>query len=135
MILSIDLRKRVIAAVDDGMRVDEAAKVFKVCQRVIYNWQLLRKTTNSLAPKTGYQHGHSHKITDLDQFKVFADKHKHCTSSQMKIEWKRLTGIDVSQSVILRSLKKIDYTFKKKHSVMLKQIKKNGNYSWKKLGT
>jgi len=40
MVLSIDLRKRVIAAVDNGMHVDEAVKVFKVCRRVIYNWLL-----------------------------------------------------------------------------------------------
>lgn len=135
MVLSIDLRKRVIAAVDDGMHIDEAAKVFKVCRRVIYNWLSLRKTTNSLTPKSGYQNGHSHKITDLDQFKIFAEKYKHCASPQMKIEWKRLTGVDVSKSVILRTLKKIGYTFKKKHFVMQKQIKKNVSYSWKKLKT
>lgn len=128
MVFSIDLRKRVIAAVDDGMHVDEAAKVFKVCRRVIYNWLLLRIVTSSLMPKSGYQHGHSHKITDLDQFKIFAEKHNHCTARQMKTEWTILTGIDVSETVILRTLKKIGYTFKKKHFVMLKQIKKNGNY-------
>jgi transposase len=133
MVLSVDLRKRVVAAVDGGMTITEAAKVFKVCKRVIYNWLLLRKITDSLEPKSGYQHGHSHKITDLDQFKTFAEKHRYCTSSQMKIEWKKLTGVDVSKPVILRTLKKIGFTFKKKHFVIPKQIKKNGNYSWKKL--
>ena len=71
MVYSIDLRKRVIAAIDNGMRITEAAKIFKVCRSVIYDWQDLFKTTNNIAPKSGYQKGHSSKITDWDQFKLF----------------------------------------------------------------
>ncbi len=113
MAFSIDLRKRVIAAVDDGMQITKAAKVFQVCRRTIYLWQDLLKKTNNFAPKFGYQKGHSHKITDWDQFKVFVEKHKHCASPQMRVEWKKLTNIDVSESVMLRALKKIGYTSKK----------------------
>lgn len=130
--LGIDLRKRVIAAVDNGMHIDEAAKIFNVCRRVIYNWLSLRKVTNSLAPKSGYQHGHSHKVTDWDQFRDFAEKHKYCTCLQMTVEWEKLTGTSISESVIQRSLKKMGYTSKKKHFTMPKQIKKNVSYSWKK---
>ena len=124
MAFSIDLRERVIAAIDSGMQITEAAKVFKVCRSVIYDWQNLFKKTRSLAPKSGYQKGHSHKITDWNQFKIFAENHKYCTSSQMKVEWKKFTNIDVSESVMLRSLKKIGYTSKKKLLIMQKQIKK-----------
>ena len=73
MILSVDLRERVIAAVDGGMHIDEAVKVFSVCRRAIYNWLNLRATTGSLTPKSGYQKGHSHKIKDWEQFKAFAE--------------------------------------------------------------
>jgi transposase len=133
MAFSLDLRKRVIAAVDSNMHVDEATKVFKVSRRVIYEWLELRKETGSLAPKSGYQKGHSHKITDWDQFKVFVEKHKHCASPQMRIEWKKLTGVEVCESVMLRALKKIGYTSKKKLLVIPKQTKKSVSYSWKKL--
>ncbi len=122
MAFSIDLRERVIAAVDDGMRVPEAAKVFKVCRRTIYYWKNLLKTTSRLAPKSGYQNGHSHKITDWDQFKIFAEKYKYCTSPQMRVEWKKLTSVDISENVILRALKKIGYTSKKKRLAMPKPI-------------
>ncbi len=125
MAFSIDLRKRVIAAIDNGMQVTKAVEVFKVGRRTIYDWQELLKKTNSLAPKVGYQHGHSHKITDWDQFKTFAEKHKHRSAPQMKAEWKKLTDVDVSDDVILRALKKIGYTSKKKLSTMPKQIKKS----------
>jgi transposase len=111
--LSIDLRKRVIEATDSGMHIDQAVKVFKVCRRVIYNWLELRKKTNSLAPKSGYQNGHSHKITDWEQFKVFAEANRQRTIPQMVIEWQQLTGISASESVIGKALKKIGYTSKK----------------------
>ena len=125
MAFSIDLRERVISAIDNGMQITEAVKVFKVCRSVIYDWQDLLKKNNSLAPKSGYQKGHSHKITNWDQFKMFAVEHKHCASPQMRVEWKKLTNIDVSESVMLRALKKIGFTSKKKLLIMQKQIKKN----------
>ena len=125
MAYSVDLRERVMASIEGGMRVTETAKVFRVCRKTIYLWQNLLKTTDSLAPKSGYQNGHSHKITDWDQFKTFAEAHKYCSSSKMRVEWKRLTNVDVSESVILRALKKIGYTSKKKLLATPKQIKKN----------
>lgn len=132
MSFSVDLRERVIKAIDDGMRITEAAKVFKVCRSVIYDWQNLQKTTNSLAPKSGYQNGHSHKITDWKQFEIFVEKHKCCTSAQMRIEWEKLTGVSMSESPMLRALKKIGYTVKKKLLVIPKQTKKSVSCTWKK---
>jgi transposase len=119
---SIDLRERVISAVDNNMRITEAVKVFKVSRRVIYEWLELRKTTGNLAPKTGYQKGHSHKITDWEKFKAFAHENQQSNSPQMIVAWEKLTGVKVSESVMLRSLKKINFTAKKKLSAMPKQI-------------
>ncbi len=125
MAFSIDLRARVIAAVDNGMTTVEAVKVFKICRKTICNWQKLLKTTTSLAPKCGYQKGHSHKINDWEQFKKFVEKHQQCASPQMRAEWKEFTNIDMSESAMLRALKKIGYTAKKKHLVIPRQVKKN----------
>ena len=125
MALSIDLRKRVIEAVDGGMRITDAAKMFKVCRKAIYNWMDLRKTTGSFAAKSGYQKGHSHKIKNWDQFKVFAESKKHCTIPQMMLAWKELAGEDISQPTVSKSLKKINYASKKKRLIIPKQNKKN----------
>lgn len=113
MPLSIDLRKRVIAAVDDGMRITDAAKSFQICRKTIYHWLNLRKKTNNIAPKSGYQKGHSHKITDWNQFKEFVKINRHSTVAKMAIEWEKITNVRVSVSVMLRALKKIGYTSKK----------------------
>ena len=113
MPLSVDLRERVIAAVDKGMPKVTAAKTFGVSRRVVYNWLDLRRKTNSLDPKTGYQKGHSHKITDWDQFKLFAEKNKHKTVKKMIVEWEKQNNFTMSESVMERALKKINYTSKK----------------------
>jgi transposase len=122
---SIDLRERVISAIDNNMRITEAVKLFKVSRRVIYEWLDLRKITGGLTPKTGYQKGHSHKITDWEKFKAFAHEHHKSRSPQMIIAWEKLTGVKVSESVMLRGLKKINFTSKKKLLVTQKRIKRN----------
>lgn len=113
MPLSVDLRERVIAAVDRGVSITEVAKVFKVSRRVIYNWLDLKQTTKSLAPKAGYQRGHSHKIKDLDQFKIFVEANKYRTIKGMIVEWQKLNNNTISETVMERYLKKSNYTSKK----------------------
>lgn len=122
---SVDLRERVINAIDGGMRITDAAKIYKVSRRVIYEWFDLFNQTKSLEPKSGYQNGHSHKITDWEKFEAFAEKHKHCASPQLRMEWQKLTGVQMGETAMLKALKKIDYTAKKKLLITPKQAKKN----------
>ena len=113
MALSVDLRKRVMAAIGDNTRITKVAKIFRISRKVIYNWLDLRNKTNSLAPKSGYQKGHNHKIRDLDMFKSFVEKNKQYTARQMIISWEKLTGVKISEPVMGRYLKKIGYSSKK----------------------
>lgn len=113
MPLSIDLRERVIAAVDNNEPISKIAKTFNVSRGAIYNWLNLREKTNSLAPKSGYQKGHNHKVKDWEQFKEFAKKNKNRTLKEMCVEWQKEKNELVSISAMERSLKKINYTSKK----------------------
>lgn len=113
MPLSIDLRKRVIASVDEGIRITDIAKTFKICRKTIYLWLNLREKNESFAPKSGYQRGHSHKITDWEKFKQFVDEHRYLPSHKMVVEWEKFTGVHMSVSVMKRALKKIGYSSKK----------------------
>jgi transposase len=70
---SLDLRERVISFVDSGKTVSSASSFFKVTQNTIRKWLSLREETKSLAPKEGYQKGHSHKIKDHDALKQFVN--------------------------------------------------------------
>lgn len=128
MIFSFDLRERVVAAVKNKMHINEAARLFKINQRTIYKWIKLEKETGSFVAKTGYQKGHSHKITDWDLFKNFAYLYKNYTTEKMAIKWTEETGIQVSESTILKALHKIGFTFKKKHFSTKKQMLKKELY-------
>ncbi len=112
-IYGIDLRQRVVGAVDKGQHIDEVAETFSVSRRVIYEWLELRRKTNSLVPKTGYQNGHSHKIIDWDAFEKFAMKNRHSTVKEMIVVWEKENNNTISSSVIERGLKKIGYSSKK----------------------
>jgi transposase len=129
---SVDLRERAVAAVDDGISVMEAAETFRVSIKSIYNWLNLRKQTGSLVPKMGYQKGHSHKIKDWEKFRWFAEKNREYSSLQMATGWNELTGSDVSDDVILKGLRKIGYTSKKKRLSTQNRTKKNVIFIWKK---
>jgi transposase len=122
---SIDLRERVVAAIDKGMRKVTAAKTFNVSRRVVYKWIHLRKNTNSLAFQTGYQKGHSHKITDWDEFRKFAESHKHYTLKKMAEEWQKIFGKIISKTAMDEALKKIGYTSKKKRLDTSRQTQKS----------
>lgn len=125
MVYSVDLRKRVIEAIQQGMSIKVAIATFKVSRKTIYIWSKKLEANGHLEPKTGYQKGHSHKITNWDQFKEFAYKNQRFTVLQMVPNWKELTGINLSESTMLAGLKKINFTPKKKHFVIAKLTKKN----------
>ncbi len=127
MSFSVDLRNRVIAAIDNAMHIDEAVKIFRVSRRVIYEWLELRRKTGSIEPKTGYQKGHSHKITDWNIFKIFVENNKHCTVKVMVVEWEKSNNNTISESTMERALKKIGYTSKKKLLAIKKPMLKNEN--------
>src|SRR4051812_30823836 len=44
-----------------------------------------KKQNKSLKAKKNWQHGHNHKITNLQQFKVFVDQHQGLTAIQQVI--------------------------------------------------
>lgn len=111
---SLDLRKRIIEDIDGGMTQIEVAKKYKVSRSAIVRWLKLRSETKSLAPKTGYQKGHSHKITDWVEFEKFAKANKLCSGEEMAKKWSAFKNIKISTDVIYLALAKIGYTFKKK---------------------
>ena len=105
---SYDLRLRVVAAVENGMRVSDASQTFGVQRDTITGWLTRKGATGDVQAKVGYQRGHSHKITDPEQFKAFVDAPAEATVEELAEAWggvKRLT--------IWRHLRQLGYTQKK----------------------
>jgi transposase len=132
--ISIDLRKRVLKAVDDGAEtIKSIAERFAVGERTIFSWLKLRTTTNDIVPRSNYQKGHSHTIIDWQAFKVFVAQHVHLTAPAMCIEWEKLNGRSISKSVMKRGLQKLGYTFKKKNFTIQNRIHVKGKPFYVKL--
>jgi transposase len=117
---STDLRKRVMSAVNENiLKLKDIAERFKVNVKTIYDWRKQFKKTGNISPKTGYQKGHSHKITDLDAFKKFVEENSDLTSKEMA---EKLGN--VSPQTVLNRMKDINFTFKKNNSSMKNAMKK-----------
>ena len=116
---SYDLRVRVIAAVETGMSVREVSCTFGVHRETIRNWLARKEATGDVQAKTGYQHGHSHKITDPVQFQVFLQQQGDPTLESLAEAWG-----GVKRMTIWRQLRKLGYTHKKRPFAMLNATKR-----------
>ena len=74
MYYSMDLRTRVMEAVDKGMLRTEISRIFQVSIKTIYLWVRRRKETGNFAPITKFHQGHNHAIQDFEKFKQFVDQ-------------------------------------------------------------
>jgi Transposase and inactivated derivatives len=120
MLYSLDLRERVVSAIEEGMSKKQASELFNVCRETIYQWLRLKATQGDLSPQVGFQKGHSHKIKDLERFKAFVDKHGDYTQEETAKHF------GVSLSTIGRALRKIGYTRKKRAKLMQKEMNRKG---------
>jgi len=110
---SYDLRVRVVAAVEKGMGVPEASQTFGLHRDTIIAWLARKEATGDVQAKTGYQRGHSHKITDPAQFQAFLEQQGDATLEQLAEAWG-----DVKRMTFWRQLRKLGYTHKKRPFAM-----------------
>jgi transposase len=110
---SYDLRVRVVAAVERGMTVQEASQTFGLHRDTITTWLARKEATGDVQAKTGYQRGHSHKITDPAQFQAFLERQGDATLEHWAAAWG-----GVKRMTIWRQLRKLGYTHKKRPFAM-----------------
>lgn len=121
---SLDLRKRVVAAVKGGLHKTEASRMYAVCRKTIYSWLKLEASKGSLEPIIGFQKGHSHGIKDLEAFRSFVDAHADYTQEEIAAHF------SVGSSTVGRALKKIQYTRKKRVKPTQRGAKKSDKAIW-----
>lgn len=104
---SLDLRERVVKAVNLGMEKETVMEVFGISRSSVNRWCLLAKS-NQLAPKEDWKKGHSHRIKDFDAFRKFVEANSTLTQTQMAEKWG-----NISKTSIGRYIRKVGYTKKK----------------------
>ena len=117
---SEDLRKRVVDARLEGVKVSEIVAIYKVDDNCVYRWTAHYQETGSYAAKKGNS-GRKSKITDMVKFEQFAKVHAYSTLSQMQAKWED----EVSLMCLSRALKRLGWTHKKSKPITANAMKRN----------
>lgn len=109
---SYDLRKKVFQYIESGKTIIEASKAFNISRKVIFDWKKLKNETGSIKPKDSYQKGHSHKITNIEEFKNFLEKNKDKSCHELASLYHK----PICSRTIWKTIKKLNYSYKKNFS-------------------
>jgi transposase len=123
---SMDLRERVLAAVDRGMPRKEIVRTLGVSEPTIRRYLRLRRETGSVAPKPPpkrtFSIGQSveQRRALWKQLEEHGDAilEKHCQL------WERKQGVKVSISTMSRAIRRLGWTLKKRVWVPPNETKK-----------
>lgn len=121
----IELRERVIEAVDGGMSKWEAHQIYKVSRSTIDAWLRLREENKSLSAKGNYRRGPKPAIEDNEVSGAFFEQHKLKTLSEICDAWFKETGQRLSIETMSKTLKRFGYTNKKRLIFTKNEMNKN----------
>ena len=114
--LSMDLRERLISAVQSGMSRRSAARLFSVAPSTAIKWVDQKRRTGSVRPRArGGDYRSHHLETHADEIVSLADSTD--LSLAELVDYVRQThGLKVAPSTIWRVLDRHDMTYKKKRT-------------------
>jgi transposase len=119
---SIDLREKVIAAIDRGEKKSQVSRMFNISRDTIDRWLNRRDLTGSIQAVQGYQSGHSQRIKDWEEFRGFAQRYGDKTQAEMAQLWQG----EMSERTMSRALARIGSTRKKRPMATENGMKTNG---------
>lgn len=110
---SVDLRERLLGAIDAGLRLGEAARLFGVGTATLKRWRRQQRETGNLAPKP--KPGRSPKITPADHPALVAQvaAHPDATLAEHCAWWDAEHGVRVSVATMSRRLQQLGLPLKK----------------------
>ena len=113
--LSLDLRRRILDAIDAGATQTAAAERFAVHPMTVNRLVQRHRQTGSLAPAT-YRHGPARALSDEDDRTLTAivDAQNDLTLNEIAARFQAQTGRAVGERSVRRSLARSGYTRKKK---------------------
>jgi transposase len=109
---SVELRKRVLAAVDAGISHTQAAATFRISERTISRWLSRRVDGPPLAGGTGPGRPPSIAARDLPALRAQLEAHPDATVAEHVALWKTQHP-PVSQSALVRAIQRTNWTRKK----------------------
>jgi len=113
---SLDLRERVLAAVDAGTSRAQAAQTFRLSERTISRWVARRNAGSPLAGGTGPGRRHSIADAALPVLRIQLEACPDATLAEHLQQW-NAAHPPVSQSALVRAIRRVGWTRKKRRSM------------------
>jgi transposase len=110
---SVDLRQRVVAAVDAGTPRAEVARTFGVSLATIKRHRKQRREAGHLAPRTSPGRPPGRPADRLPALEAQLAARPDATLAQHCQQWQEAQGALVSASAMRRAIKRLDWTRKK----------------------
>jgi transposase len=110
---SIDLRERVLGALDAGVSRADVVRTFQVSHSTLKRWLIRRATTNSLDQDP--RPGQTPRITDAHEAALRAQLQRHpdATLAEHASLWNAEHDMTLSQWTLGRSIRRLKWTRKK----------------------
>lgn len=111
---SLDLRQRVMAAYKETGLKSPVCKTFRIARTTLDAWIRLEEETGLLQPRQHRIRGYNHTITDWEDFKVFVQTTPFNTVYDLIEPFHIRYSKSVSYDVLLKGLKRIGWSNKKR---------------------
>jgi transposase len=110
----VELRKRAIAYYEQSGHKVETCRIFQLSRPTLDRWLAQQAEQGHLEPKTNYQTGYGHKVTDLDEFRQWVSEQSFERVVDLIDPFERHYGIEIKERNLLKWLHRAGYRFKKK---------------------
>jgi transposase len=114
---SVDLRERVLAALDRGMPRSEVVSTFQISLSSLKRWHAARRTTGDFAPKPP-SGGPTLNIppAQADELRAQVAACPDATIAEHTEQWNTSHRTALSPSTVGRAIRRLNLTRKKSHS-------------------
>jgi transposase len=111
---SIDLRQRVLAALERGMSRQQAVVTFGVSLATIKRWRTLQRTTASLTPKGAPGRRRTIPVAHHAALWSQLEANPDATLAHHTQQWNATHGVELSYRTLGRAIQRLGWTRKKR---------------------
>lgn len=110
---SVDLRERLLSAIDAGLSHAEAARIFGVGTSTITRWRQRRRTTGSVTPTPRPGRPATIGPARAEALRAQVAQHADATLAEHCAQWAREHGVSVSVATMSRAIRRLGITLTK----------------------
>ena len=110
---SVDLRERLLGAIDAGLSQAEASRLFGVGTSTITRWRQQRRDTGSLAPKVRAGRRPAIGPDQTGALRAQVAQHPDATLAEHCVRWEQTHAVRLSVAGMSRAIRRRGITLKK----------------------